>query len=1257
MAALMPFRDINVHASSSQYSFTSPSSSSSPTLVVDRPSGDLRLNDGSLLGGKRVSSIAGILGIIKLRLGKQAYRTRMMSQADRVEDKYIIVITKAQPMGRLKGHMVYRVVATEFLPLRERPLHDPDEDNYLSLLKTLLKTGPMYFSYSFDLTNTFQRQSQTDLDLPLWKRADDRFFWNRFIQTDLIDCRTRGATGLGDSRQSDRQQPGVDPFILPVMFGMMRITTTAVKGTPLTFVLITRRSRHRAGTRYFSRGIDERGNVSNFNETEQAIILNDSTGGLGGFAGGGGMQNGRVGGHVGGEVQVISYVQTRGSVPVYWAEVNTLHYTPKLQIRGVDSAINAAKEHFDEQIRLYGDNYLVNLVNQKGREEKVKNAYEQMVKALTSSPSENTRTDSISPEAIHVVEQRRPHQQLDRLHYIYFDFHNETKGLRWHRAQLLLDQLGDALANQGYFRGVDMPADAAGRLEVRNQQMSVVRTNCMDCLDRTNLVQSMLARWHLNRALTDLGILHQGESAYDDIDFEILFRNVWADNADVVSKSYSGTGALKTDFTRTGQRTKAGMLQDLRNSVTRYVKNNFDDGPRQDGFDLFLGAHFPSTSSTGTTRIFIDRRPILIQSIPYLLAASVFMVLIATFTRRLPDAAILPLRIFVVVWFAVGLWCLRFIYTHGMLYVNWPKLNPLPWALEGYNDTIASVRKDKIVGPWIGKRKRGDAVAALNTLQSNSSIVEAIRKSGKGMNQYAIPEMIEWCRKTGYEPVDFDRLRAIHIAGTKGKGSTSAFISSILAQYLPSSTQHSPKLHKIGLYTSPHLRFVRERICINNKPLSEEEFAKYFFSTWKRLEATAQKAGLPTDVSAKPVYFRFLTLMALHAYIEENVDTAVIEAGVGGEYDSTNILVHPTVAGITSLGIDHVAMLGGTIEEIAWHKAGIMKSGTSVFTVPQLPGAMKVLEQRAAEKGIRLQVIDRHPSLDSITLGLAADFQKTNASLAIAIAATHLRCLGHTDIPAEIWNSPELPPEFQRGLEQAQCRGRCETRREKNIVWCLDGGHTLESIELSAGWFASKILPSSSSSPISDKPEKSQPRVLIFNQQNRDAGALARALHRTLTQAMQDKIPFTHVIFCSNITFKEGGYKADLVSINSNEVDVAALSVQWALKKTWEDIEDSEVTAENKASEQQNGAVNGETGRQRRRAEVMVVKTIEEAVEKVRDLAQQTSGDDTTTQHASREIPAEAAVVGSEDIMCLITGSVHLVGGALEVLESRKGSR
>ena len=675
-----PFRDINVHSSTTHYAFTSPSTPSAPTLVIERPSGDIRLNNGPLLGAKRVSSTAGILGIIKLKL-----------------DKYVIIITKAQPTGRLRGHMIYKVVATEFLSLRERPVHDPDEDTYISYVKHVLATNPMYFSYSLDITNSFQRQAHSDLSQPLWLRADERFFWNRFIQTDLIDFRLGGGSASGIRAGP---QPGIDPYILPVMSGMLKIVAAKIKQTNITFSLLTRRSRHRAGTRYFSRGIDEQGHVSNYNETEQIVLLNENTGGPTGYAAGDNLQNGSIKNSLTAEPQVLAYVQTRGSVPVYWAEVNDLHYTPKLQIRGVETAVSAARKHFNEQVSVYGDNYLVNLVNQRGREDRVKKAYEQMVRILVSSPLESVESDHMTKERSREIEPGYQQQQMDRLHYVYFDFHNETKGLKWHRAQLLLDQLTDGLKKGQYFRGMEMPGKP-DQIDVRLQQSAVVRTNCMDCLDRTNVVQSMLGRHMLTQQLIDVGILRPGESSSDDTSFEFLFRNMWADNADVVSKSYSGTGALKTDFTRTGERTKAGMAQDLNSSITRYARNNFLDGPRQDAFDLFLGAFLPPSSGAGSAQMFGDRRPLLIQAIPYLLAATLFIIFIATFTRRGPNASVWPLRIFVLLCLTVAAWSFQFVYGHGMLYVNWPKLNTPAFAMEGYQDALNRANHDQLIGQFI----------------------------------------------------------------------------------------------------------------------------------------------------------------------------------------------------------------------------------------------------------------------------------------------------------------------------------------------------------------------------------------------------------------------------------------------------------------------------------------------------------------------------------------------------------------------------
>ncbi|KAG0643416.1 putative phosphoinositide phosphatase [Tuber brumale] len=665
MAPVYPFRDINVTTSPSHYTFGSPSSPNAPALVIDRPSGDMRLVESPILRGKRIGNVAGVLGVIRLRL-----------------DKYIIIITKAVLVGRIRGHAVYKAQTTEFLPLQDRQLHDPDEDTYLSLLRTHLRTGPMYFSYTFDLTNSFQRQSSADTSLPLWQQADERFFWNRYIQSDLIDLRG--------------SNPAADPFILPVFFGFLRITMTALKSTPLSFILITRRSRHRAGTRYFTRGVDESGNVANFNETEQIVIIGGSTGSLGGYdqysiASGGNASTQQV--------KVFSYVQTRGSVPVYWAEVNNLRYTPELQVRGVDSAMNSARKHFDEQIRLYGDNYLVNLVNQKGREQRVKAAYEHIVQLLVSSHVEGKGGSGKTSKRFRRIEPTKRANMPGQLHYVYFDFHHECRGMKWHRAQLLLEQLGEGLYGQQYFHSVEGKCVSS---DIRNYQTSVVRTNCMDCLDRTNVVQSMLARWTLNRQMIDAGVLGEGENTASFNSFEVIFRSAWADNADAVSRTYSGTGALKTDFTRTGVRTKAGAIADLSNSITRYFRNNFSDGPRQDAYDLFLGVYLPSETAMSSL-LFIDRRPIMIQSIPYVLCGAILLELAAFVLPRTTDGSLLSMKIFVLFWLAVALWTANFITKHGKLYVNWPRLNTPSFAVQGHNEELSSAKKDLIIGMWIGR--------------------------------------------------------------------------------------------------------------------------------------------------------------------------------------------------------------------------------------------------------------------------------------------------------------------------------------------------------------------------------------------------------------------------------------------------------------------------------------------------------------------------------------------------------------------------
>ncbi len=180
-----------------------------------------------------------------------------------------------------------------------------------------------------------------------------------------------------------------------------------------------------------------------------------------------------------------------------------------------------------------------------------------------------------------------------------------------------------------------------------------------------------------------------------------------------------------------------------------------------------------------------------------------------------------------------------------------------------------------------------------------------------------------------------DAFRSVHIAGTKGKGSTCAMVASML----------EANGYKVGLYVSPHLVDIRERIQINGEMISQADFARLV----RVMEPIVQKAR-PT-----PSYFDVLTAIALKYFAEQKVEIAVIETGLGGRLDSTNIL-KPEVTAITSISKDHMAQLGNTLPAIAGEKAGIFKPGVPALTVLQPPEVEDVLRKHAEKVGAPFDV-------------------------------------------------------------------------------------------------------------------------------------------------------------------------------------------------------------------------------------------------------------------------------------------------------------
>ncbi|ATZ57206.1 hypothetical protein BCIN_14g03670 [Botrytis cinerea B05.10] len=499
-----------------------------------------------------------------------------------------------------------------------------------------------------------------------------------------------------------------------------------------------------------------------------------------------------------------------------------------------------------------------------------------------------------------------------------------------------------------------------------------------------------------------------------------------------------------------------------------------------------------------------------------------------------------------------------------------------------------------------------NALRQLNRLRTNfESRQETIGLEDRNL---LLRQMEEWCEEIGYKPADFNVLNAIHIAGSKGKGSTAAFVFSILSEYLAdecdSEDNTSASLKKIGLYTSPHMRSVRERIRIRESqatdftdtPLDENKFAHYLSEIWVRLGMDSR------ELSSSPPFAKFLTLMGLHAFMQEKVDAAVVEVGIGGRYDSTNILRQPSVCAITSLGLEHTDILGSTLEGIAWAKAGIMKKGAPVFTAPQDPEAMAVLKTTAAYEGVDLHVVATHPDLESIELGLRGDFQRINASLAVAVAAKHLCRMGFSGIAetTTFMKSP-LPEKFRRGLEKAQWPGRCETRHNHGIRWLLDGAHTIESIEVLGPWAVKNMVV-----------QKQARRVLIFNQQTKDATALLRHLWQVMSHFASVEPIFHQAIFCTN-TLWERNAAPDIerVSMTYSGDSIQDLKVQHESAKFWAEISGGE-------------------------SAVTVMRTVEEAIR----CAAHGYGD------------SNCGGKGGDEAVVLITGSLHLVGSALEFLDT-----
>uniref|UniRef100_A0A2A4JFU2 SAC domain-containing protein n=1 Tax=Heliothis virescens TaxID=7102 RepID=A0A2A4JFU2_HELVI len=412
------------------------------------------------------------------------------------------------------------------------------------LTKIFDDSESFYYSRTLDLTNSLQRQyeiekileSEAGTGKPVvditkwWKHVDDRFFWNKHMLKDII--------ALGS--------PDCDQWVLPIIQGYVHLSQIAVEpadANPLnteslsnssscdetfTLGLISRRSRYQAGTRYNRRGIEPGGKVANYVETEQivSIICSDS-------------------------IHRASFVQVRGSVPIFWSQPEFKFRPPPRLDRTEDESHAAFKKHFAEEINTYKNVCIVNLVDQQGRERIIWEAYGNHVLRYNS------------PDVI----------------YATFDFHEYCRGMHYENVSILINALAEVISEMRFCW-----RDDRGLICTQN---GVFRVNCIDCLDRTNVVQTAIAKYVLELQLCRLGLGTPGCGLPPSL--RQAFLTMWADNGDVISRQYAGTKALKGDYTRTGERKFTGLMKDGVASANRYYLSTFKDALRQVAIDVMTG--------------------------------------------------------------------------------------------------------------------------------------------------------------------------------------------------------------------------------------------------------------------------------------------------------------------------------------------------------------------------------------------------------------------------------------------------------------------------------------------------------------------------------------------------------------------------------------------------------------------------------------------------------------------------------------------
>ncbi|KAG8063797.1 hypothetical protein GUJ93_ZPchr0003g17765 [Zizania palustris] len=331
----------------------------------------------------------------------------------------------------------------------------------------------------------------------------------------------------------------VDEFIIPLIQGSFQTAQFTLKDAPIRITLFSRRCNRRLGTRMWRRGANLEGATANFVETEQLAEY---------------------------EGLMSSFIQVRGSIPLLWEQIVDLSYKPQLSIIEHEEMPKVVQRHFHDLSQRYGETIVVDLTDKQGDEGNLSNAFAAEM------------------------------EKIPNIRYVHFDFHHICHGGNFDNLQVLYNQIEEDIQKQGYFL-----INSKG--EILLEQGGIVRSNCVDCLDRTNVTQSFLARKSLDIQLQCMGALSSSGSISESDDIDDTFKKIWVEHGDELSLEYAGSYALKGDLVRYGRQTLPGLIKDGMSALSRYYLNNFHDGVRQDALDLISGYYAVSKSVSSPFQI------------------------------------------------------------------------------------------------------------------------------------------------------------------------------------------------------------------------------------------------------------------------------------------------------------------------------------------------------------------------------------------------------------------------------------------------------------------------------------------------------------------------------------------------------------------------------------------------------------------------------------------------------------------------------